>query len=261
MNKEEIQQSLREFAQPNLDLWPAIHAQLKLDCPTERSEWLAWPRLNRFATWLIRNGYRLRWSSIIAVIVLVIAGSAQELAQRETIVRGRASPSYPRVISPGEVVTEKTEPVSLISLPEAQRQAPFPIPLPTWLPEGLKLQGASVIYVPSAYWSTEADSNGLNEVAIFYRPNAESTAGVIIDVTQGKAAGRYRYPSSAARNVQINGQPAIYVRGAAESDGTWNETADNGMLLWSVNGFSYRVSYSELGLDYKAMIRIAESLR
>jgi hypothetical protein len=136
-----------------------------------------------------------------------------------------------------------------VSLAEAQRQVPFAIPRPTWLPEGLILKGA---HVSPPNWAQT-----------FYGRAEGGDGGFGIETTYGLHEGGYFYPDAAKQQVIVNGQSAICVQGAFNDlqGREWNDAADTGALEWSANGFTYHIGHSGLGLTCNDLIKIAESLR
>jgi hypothetical protein len=148
---------------------------------------------------------------------------------------------------PGPMMDEHI--LSPVSLAEAQRQVPFRILLPTWLPDGLILNGAHV--------------NPPNWVNIFYGRTEGGDAGFGIETAYDPREGGYLYPGAAKQQVMVNGQPAICVQGAWKDlqAKEWNDAADSGALEWSANGFTYHIGHSGLGLTCNDLIKIAESLR
>jgi hypothetical protein len=146
---------------------------------------------------------------------------------------------------PGPMIDERV--LSPVSLAEAQRQVPFAIPQPTWLPEGLILKGAHV--------------SPPNWVNIFYGRTEGGDAGFGIEITYGPREGVYLYPDAAKQPVMVNGQSAVCVQGAWNEQQEWNATADVAALEWSADGFTYRMGHSGLSLTCNDLIKIAESLR
>jgi hypothetical protein len=137
--------------------------------------------------------------------------------------------------------------IPVVNPTEAQRQLPFHIPQPTWLPEGLILKGA---HVDPPNWAN-----------VFYGRAEGGEAGFGFEIHFGPREGGYVYADSAKRKVLVSDQPATCVRGAWNERGEWNDSADATTLEWSANGFDYHMSQSELDLTCDDLIRIAESLR
>ncbi len=136
--------------------------------------------------------------------------------------------------------------IPAVSLAEAQKQVSFNIPQPGWLPEGLTLKGA---HVNPPGWAN-----------VFHGRADGREGGLGIEATQGTGKTNYVFPDSAKQPVAVNGQPAIYIHGAWNGQGQWNDNADAATLEWSANGFALHLSGSGLGLSRDEIIRIAESV-
>ncbi len=150
---------------------------------------------------------------------------------------------------PGPMLDERVLPA--VSLAEAQRQVPFAIPLPTWLPEGIVLLGAHVSppdWAQTFYGRAEGRDDEFDD------------GGFGIETTYGPYEGGYTYPDASKQPVMVNGQPAICIQGAWNEWQEWNGAADTGALEWSANGFTYHIGHSNLGLTCSDLIKIAESL-
>ncbi len=137
--------------------------------------------------------------------------------------------------------------IPAVSLAEAQNQVAFQIPQPGWLPEGLTLKGAHV--------------NPPNWANVFYGRADGKEGGLGIEVAQGTGKTNYVFPDSAKQPVTVDGQPAIYVHGAWNGQGQWNDNADAATVEWSSDGLALRLSCSALDLGRNEVIRIAESAR
>lgn len=137
--------------------------------------------------------------------------------------------------------------IPLVGLPEAQQQVSFKMPEPSWLPEGLVLKGSHV--------------NPPNWANVFYGRTDGREGGLGIEVTQGATKSSCVFPDSAKQPVTVNGQPAVYVRGAWNSDRQWMDAEYAGTLEWVANGSAYHLSFSGLDLSREDLIRIAESVR
>ncbi len=264
MNEQQLIQSIHELAAQavpdTMDLWPSIRAQLEGRHAGRLNRWTGAARLNLRLKWWVARRHPLLMSRYHAllmsafILVILVLGLAGVCPAIDGLVP---------LSAPGhKEKTGKANRVQLIPLPAAQRLVPFYIPLPTWLPEGLQLQGARV--VRAAGLDQRSEGGSLTPpvlVTVVYCPTPESTAGIFITVTQGGEYGRFGFPPSAAQQVRVNGQPATYVHGVENKNGTWDATADYGALVWAADGLTYELRYSELGLNQATLIRIAESLR
>jgi hypothetical protein len=135
-----------------------------------------------------------------------------------------------------------------LTLAEAQQLAGFPIPQPSFLPQGVVFR--------FAFAST--DHTG---AVLSYGRVGDQSSGMFIQIDKGARSGGYAIPASAARTVKVNGHDAVYARGSWDQSQNWNSSADSALLSWQGGGFTYVMSYSGLRLSQADMIRIAESLR
>jgi hypothetical protein len=172
-----------------------------------------------------------RWLAVIFGIALLASGwfAAQQFLNQKAAPRAEV----------------KEMPV--VTLAEAQRQVSFKIPEPGWLPEGLTLKGAHV--------------NPPNWASVFYGRADGKDGGLGIEIAQGAGKTNYVFPDSAKQPVTVNSQPAIYIHGAWNGQGQWNDGEDAAALEWSANGFALYLSGSGLGLSRDDMIRMAESVK
>jgi hypothetical protein len=133
-----------------------------------------------------------------------------------------------------------------VSIDDAQSQVAFKIPKPSWLPEGLILQGA---HVDPPKWAQT-----------FYGYADGSVGGLGIEIIIGSKQGNYQYPDAAKQPVLVGAQSGFCVHGSWNKRYEWVETADAVTLEWSTNDFSYHIGHSGLGLTCEGLIRIAQSL-
>jgi hypothetical protein len=159
-----------------------------------------------------------------------------------------------------------------LSLAQAQQQVPFPIHLPSWLPEELQLEG---IDISEGGWGCNTPEECANlkppiRVVARYRSISNADANLTIEITQvtPEGGGGYAVADSAIQAVQVNGQPAVYARGSWEQkqpgnarDLQWSDTADSNMLAWIDHDLPYTLTAYNLGLTHEDVIRIAESLQ
>lgn len=161
------------------------------------------------------------------------------------------SPKMTIIPTHPDSISEEFGPIPVTNLEEVQRQVPFRIPLPTWLPEGVTLRGARVLIEP-AIW---VQLSYVNKSPIY------GSAGLGIEITQGSNQGNYLFPAREIEQVIVHKHSATYVRGAWHDDGNWDETADVGTLSWETDGFTYRIQSSGLNLTSEDLIRVAESMQ
>jgi hypothetical protein len=141
-----------------------------------------------------------------------------------------------------------------LSLAEAQQQVPFPIRLPTWLPNSLTFAGITVGTGGFGCSTPEECATAKPPVWVSagYHHSDDDAAYLAIEATEitSTSGGGYVVSASEAENVVVNGQSAVYIRGTYRS-----------MLSWKQDSLTYVVITENLNLSREDMIRIAESLR
>lgn len=152
--------------------------------------------------------------------------------------------AVPKPCTPGAVVVPCRR--DKVSIAEAQRQAAFPLRLPTWLPDGL--QAADAFVSPSG------------GVSIFLRRSGSMSA-VQFEQVQAPAGGGYGVAASRVEQVRVAGRPAAYAKGGWRGPGVWDETIDLQYLSWEADGMSYVLHDNGVDLSREELIRIAESVR
>jgi hypothetical protein len=144
-----------------------------------------------------------------------------------------------------------------LTLQEAQKQVPFPIPMPSVLPEGLELWAVRVGDGPHAE-IIDKDGNRVRIGAqiwihLSFKPVDDSvydpSAALSLEIMD--EPGQRPNFLAVQEEVVINGHPAIF-------------TFDNhrAMLLWQADDFTYTLrGYLLMKLSKEDYIRIAESIR
>lgn len=243
-----------EVPSRSVDLWAGIRSRL----PERR-------RLARYA-WL-------RAMAIGVASLLVVAGLAmtppvravvQDVVQRFGLAFTGSDPGAPVVRLEATMAEGQLAP--LASIEELRQQAPFPLRVATWLPEGLTLAGGSV---------SGLESQEVIKVTLEYR-RAGLVGGEAPVLRQWVANGAMPAPPLLAAKYErpstVHGQPAVYVHGGWRDDGQgdpetahgplrWDETFDSAYLTWEEDGLAYLLEAQGLGLTESDLVRIAESLR
>lgn len=177
-----------------------------------------------------------------STLCFVIASSTVRATLNETL--------YPLGLgffdSAPEVSEQFTE-IPLVAMSEAQHQVPFPISLPTRLPQGTTLRGVHV----RGNWVNVSYVSHLNSNA----------SGMGIEMAQGASFGSYIVPDSAKQSTTVGGHSATYVHGAWDQHMQWNDLADSGSLTWEAHGLSYKLTFSGLGLNHEDVVHVAESIQ
>lgn len=269
MKEPRISRHMHELAElgvpTDLDLWPAIRAQVTATRPAGQGQSLMLSRLKarRGLPWAGARQLVAACCTVVLVLMLGLLATAPavraavltQMQQRFGIVL--IEPTAVPPPSGARPATSTAQPIRWMSPTEAQQQVPWPIRLPMWLPPGLTLRGVDVFGMDSP--------SGPKGTLVSYGPSSEMLGGLGIQQRAGSGEGGPAFPASKAQEVRVNGQPAIYVRGVWErTDGwnlQWNDAADSAILSWEADGFTYYIQFGGLGLTREDLIRIAESLR
>lgn len=116
------------------------------------------------------------------------------------------------------------------SLPAALANPPFSFGLPAWLPDGFTIDEQAAI------------ANSQDWLSLSWR---NTNGSEILMLVEREYTG-YNLPvgEGSTREVQVNGQPALLIMGAWDSQHQWD--SQRGITLhWSLDGRSYRLVYSE----------------
>ncbi len=162
-----------------------------------------------------------------------------------------------------------TPPTSL-SLAEVRAQIPFPLLVPTWLPDNLIYVHRSI----QKYDPQENEGSGFKvEIDYGRTPDFNQENGVLfLSANDGPIPAPYVLAESRSQSVTVNGVPGIYVHGGWQSDGSgdpntrmgdllWDDNADDAYLTWSQDGVTYLLAAHKLMLNLDDMLRIASSMR
>ncbi|MCG8352398.1 MAG: hypothetical protein MI924_31920 [Chloroflexales bacterium] len=271
--RQKLDHIVNETQLPQRDLWPAIRAKARAQRPPQ-------PRsaIDTKGDTFMHVLFRRKATTLIVPFLFVLAltvsmfslpsvrASVQNfMEQRFGVVLRTLNLSNIGSSPPTQLGPEQAEQIQsankLISLAEAQQQVGFTIPQPRWLPAGLVLQGVHVGRGPSggATWE-EVRANAPLQIELVYRPDAQSTQGIFIQITQGAFQGGYTSPREHAQPVQVHDRPAVYIKGVWNEWDQWNESADYSNLSWEHDGFTYLIRSSQLGINREDMPRIAETL-
>jgi hypothetical protein len=234
----------REKVPDDVDLWPEI-AQILVSHRPSRTQ------NNRAQLWRVTVA-----TAVLLLSVIVLSPARQTIAdtsQHFGIVETNSTTIRNGPPAPG--ATAVAVPVPRYSLEEAQKQVPYPIPQPSWIPAGFHLRGVFVghdgvvtLSYVSADWQAKVNSGAFG---LSVGPGTEPSLG-------GSAI-----PTTAIRHITVNGAPAIYAQGAwdHQPDGiTWNGDADTIRVAWAADGFTYVLSGSKTDLGRDGLIRMAESI-
>jgi hypothetical protein len=237
----------------SIDLWPTFQARMATHQRAKRRAVGYRPALRIVSAF-----------TILLIVLLPIAVPGVQAAFRGRLERFGLilirptpipvpSPAQPAVVMP---IATPSQPLQRMSMADAQRQVPFPIRVPTWLPNGLMPRGAIVAPGPSA---DSAVAPLVVDTA--YGPASGSGGGLHLQQAPVGVPASYAFPADRAQDTQVNGQSALYIKGAWQAAGQWNDAEDSATLSWEADGFTYLLQYSGLGLTRADLIRIAESLR
>ncbi len=271
MKEQRITPILHELAEQeipaDLDLWPAIRTQVESGRRMQR-----------------RPVAKLRLKVAVSLAVLALASigllasipSAQAAIVR-TLQRFGLVLIDPSAMRPAtSVKVEPTrQPPQPLTLAEAQLRAPFPIRVPTWLPEGLTFAGAEVNV--DTVSTPGPDGEPPAEVSLVYHRASQSQISASTEMLQllilfGPNPAGFVVPNSRGQEAVINGQAGVYAHGGWRDDGQgdpqtalgdlrWDDALDEAWLSWGEDGLTYTLQAVGLGLGREDMVRIAESLR
>jgi hypothetical protein len=236
----------------DLDLWPHIQAQVGA------TPWVRRPVLHTMViaaagavlalglTIACVPAARASVESVVQRLGLAFIDTATREARTSTVVKLEPSP-----VPGGRLMTWE----------EIEREAPFQVRTPAWLPDGLALAGGSV---------------GKGQVYLQYRlagsPAGSETPCLMQSIWAGPVGAPPLLPASQEVAVEVRGQPAIYVHGGWRDDGQgdaqvaiggtlrWDGSLDSAWLTWKEGELTYLLAAHGLQLDLDQMIRIAESL-
>jgi hypothetical protein len=293
MQEQEIKQTLQSSAEqavpPEVDVWPALRlrAQQLSDARRKRA---TRTRLARHVLAGITVALALVSGLVLAVpsARAAVGGALQqfglifvdfgEVNVLHTEVLPGATVNAPAGVEVLSVITSTTPASITLStlkkwgLEEARAIAPFPIHTPAWLPTGFTFDG---VMFSGLYTGTNADVPSQVTEASLYYTRTEQTAGLAtqnltLHISKPAESGQlllgYMASREHTRQVQVNGQPALYVPGGYEYDETtqtmrWDENKHAGALAWQMDGVNYIVSYNDLDISLETLTRIAESVR
>jgi hypothetical protein len=239
--------------------------------------------------WWRPTGYRTAVRSLlvivgfVAVVALVLAtvpavrATADQIMQRFQMEQrfGIVLVHPPQAVPAAtvedgrEVMVERTAVIPPLTLAEAQAQVPFPIPMPALLPERLELWAARVGEGP---WGESVMPDGTHVrseipiwVGLFFKPAGDSgydpEAALSLNILDKTGVGGgVGVPAGKDEAVMVNDNPAVFVRGAWQDNGVWDDTADIALLSWEADGFTYTLQSYRLGLTRDELIQIAESI-
>lgn len=284
MQEQQARRIVREFATyaipDDIDLWPAIRRQIAATDGVQREHMPKSPGLYRWVSTISAHP-RLRFATIVVILLVVFGALVNTPVTRaalDAIVRrfGLSFVDTSQMHNATSVQADATTiavPPSL-TLADAQRQVPFSILTPHWLPEGLTL--GRIIVSRDIVQMPEQTSAEQIVVSLLYRipsePVKDDAPVMLLDIIAGPPGNGYLLAASREQHLTIHGQPAVYVHGSWRSDGQgdpnttlgnlrWDDTLDSSWLSWEVNGLTYRLAIHNLGLSREEVLQIAESIR
>jgi hypothetical protein len=261
---------LKEIAEESaprttINQWSQIEARL-VSSPGEN-------RLKMIAR-LYTSAYILVTAVLILLAAIVLAVPQARASIKEVIQRMGMELVQPNPDSEGAVAS--VEPIRItpppsMTLEEIQKQFPYKLLVPTWLPGDLSLFHADVIQSTS-----DENTPGSPCVRLSYRPTGaplDDPRHISFKVSLGEeCGGPFLLPATKEQAVEVNGQPGSFVQGGWRSDGKgdpettyahlqWDDSLGDAYLAWEQEGLNYFIAAFELGLTREEMIRIAKSIR
>lgn len=201
------------------------------------------------------NSYSLRQAaltaaalSLVAALALAASPTAQAaLAQLVKQIGGVTFVEDEQPIASSDVPSTVTE--QTLTLDEVD-SLPYPISLPTWLPEGFVLDtNLTVTHFSDSY----------TPVQIAYWGEAPQGWSTPIYLLIGQNVVNWSVELEHVEEVQINGQAAALTRGAWNADtGEWNEAEGGLTLTWTKGDLQYQLMANDVGAE--TLIKVAESI-
>jgi hypothetical protein len=126
---------------------------------------------------------------------------------------------------------------------------PFAPLRPAWLPEELVDEGLRHV---------DTDVSDLPQAFHFVYGFRDGREGkLIVETRQGAAERAPSYPEGALQwQGTVAGSPTVCLAGAWDSQSGWRDAAASSVLLWSGEGFGYRLVDDGLGLGCADLLRI-----
>jgi hypothetical protein len=169
---------------------------------------------------------------------------------------------------PLAVPVTPTDAPAPMTLAEIQQSAPFPVPPPTWLPQGLRFTGgfvdaaADATQVTLAYHTSEPPAEGYPAAAPL----------LLLVISDGTITNRPLLAEGYQQAVQIGKATGLYSHGnwrsqtpvRADDPATgplvWDSSLDNAWLTWQAAGRTYLLYAQGLGFGAEEMVRVARSM-
>lgn len=186
--------------------------------------------------------------SLAVALALAVSPSAQAaLAQLVKQIGGVTFVEDEQPIASSDTPSTVTE--QILTLDETD-SLPYPISLPTWLPDGFVLDtNLTVTHFSDSY----------TPVRIAYWGEAPQGWPTPIYLLIGQNTVNWQVELEHVEEVQVNGQAAALTRGAWNADtGQWNAAEGGLTLTWAKGDLQYQLMASEVGAE--TLIRVAESI-
>ncbi len=212
----------------SLDLWPTLQSRIETRHVQTAHGTKEGARFFAFGKHplILRVGTSL---ALLAIILLPIAVPKVQAALREQLQRfGVLLISATPNPTEGTIVGASARLLLPVNVTAAQRQVPFHIYQPAWVPTGYTSRGA--IVAPATGVQDRFSAPKVFRVDIAYGPPEGSSGGFHIQQTPVGGAANYAFPLNTAQQTQVNGRPAVYIRGAWQTGEQWNDAADSGVL-------------------------------
>jgi hypothetical protein len=128
-------------------------------------------------------------------------------------------------------------------LPVAVDDLPFTFSMPAYIPDGFHFSD-DVVIAQSKSWIAMTWRGEGGELELLVQQNWDMTIPAGVD---------------SAKEIQINGQPAILIRGVWDKNGKWDNTIKEVQLYWRKHELIYTLISDVLGNE--ELLRIAESIK
>ena len=135
-------------------------------------------------------------------------------------------------------------------LPTALKDLPFTFNMPVYIPNGFVFND-NVVVAQSKSWASLSWVGRGGEINLLVQQNWDITIPTRVN---------------GAKEVNINGQPAILIQGWWDASGRWDQSKKSLQLYWRKDGLIFTLSCNDTAfskdiLSEDELIRIAESIR
>lgn len=208
-------------------------------------------------------------STVFLLLFVLCAGipniryALQELVQRASLVLYDSPQIEDTTVAQAEIESH----VTLISLEEAQRHVPIPIPQLTWLPEKLSLLGV-YLYEQDDDFGASQDKDLSFRLALSYGyedlPEAHEATRLTLAIVSGLEDIGALVPEQYVEEIQVEEKVIYYVKGSWEATGEglqWDPSIDIIIASWTDESITYEMIVHDLSLTREEVLKIIQSIQ